>query len=106
MCISLLPLRDLSPFKKVRVYSAQNDCQMFINGFNAQHVSRIVTRSCRGMSHRVQAFYAISRRAQGRDKNYTNYKSEPQTKPSVWNRNDFPFKFQRTKCHFHTIHPN
>jgi len=77
------PLRDLSQFAKVRVYSAKDDCQMFINGFNAQHVSRIVTRSCRGMSHRVQAFYAISRRAQGRDKNYTNYKTEPQTKSAM-----------------------
>jgi hypothetical protein len=85
---------------------ANKDYFIFIKGFNVQHVFHIVTRSCRDKSHRAQAFYSISRRAQGRDKNYTNYKSKPQTKPAVWNRNDFPSKFQRAKFHFHTIQPN
>ena len=51
-----------------------------VKGIIAQHVSGIVTRSCCGMSHRGQAFYAKSCRAQVRDKNCTNYETEPQTK--------------------------
>jgi len=79
---------------------------MFIKGFNAKYVSRIVTRCCRGMSQQAQALYALIRSAQGRDKNYPHYKTETETKPAVWNRNDFPFKFQRAMCHSHTVHPN
>ena len=57
MSISVLPLRGLPQFAKVRVYSAKDNCQVFIKIFNAQLVSFIVTRSCRGMSHRAQASF-------------------------------------------------